>query len=357
MRLLELLQGRPDAHFWPEALGRELGVTGRRVLRDLEELERFGFGLERLPHRGIRYDSPATRLCPDQIEWRLDTRTIGRRIAVWQRVTSTNDLAARAARSPSNNGLVILSEEQTAGRGRRRRRWHAPPQSSILMSVLLFPPPHARDVALLTCLAGVAVADVIHDWLGLPARIKWPNDVRVAGRKVCGILVEDIARGRRSRPGGVSEAAGGLAAATKSLPLQPVPPLPTNLLEAVVIGIGVNVNIEPQQFPAELATAAGSLMTLCGRRLDRSELARLLIRRLDHYYQAAVAGDASQIWQRWRELADLVGSSVRVERARDEISGRLVDLWPQRGMLIQTPAGELVQLAAEQILSVTERPA
>ena len=101
----------------------------------------FGFGIEQHPYRGASYVGPADRLCPDQIEHELATRWLGRRIVVWNRVTSTNDLAARAGASGSNDGLVILAEEQTSGRGRRGRSWTAPPRSSILMSVLLFPPP------------------------------------------------------------------------------------------------------------------------------------------------------------------------------------------------------------------------
>ena len=160
----------------------------------------FGFGIEQHPYRGAAYRGPAERLCPDQIEHGLATRWIGRRIAVWNRVTSTNDLAARAGTSASNDGLVVLAEEQTAGRGRRGRSWTAPPRSSILMSVVLFPPPHlapavpeaAFGCAWLTALGAVATAEVVAAWTGRDATIKWPNDVRVDGRKIAGILVERV---------------------------------------------------------------------------------------------------------------------------------------------------------------------
>ena len=125
----------------------ELGPDLKRLRFELDALATFGFGVEQHPYRGAAYRGPAERLCPDQIEHALATRRIGRRIAVWNRVTSTNDLAARAGTSPSNDGLVVLADEQTAGRGRRGRSWTAPPCSSILMSVVLFPPRHlAADV-------------------------------------------------------------------------------------------------------------------------------------------------------------------------------------------------------------------
>jgi BirA family biotin operon repressor/biotin-[acetyl-CoA-carboxylase] ligase len=332
--LLRMLQARPDSYFWPESLARSLKVPPARLLRDLGELEEFGFGIEQVPNRGIRFTEPARRLCVDQIEWELGTKVIGRRIAVWKRVTSTNDLAARAGKSRSNDGLVVLAEEQTAGRGRLHRRWHAPPQSSILMSVLIFPPAAIRSVALLTSLAAVAVADVVNESLKLPARIKWPNDVRVGGKKFCGILVEDLARGRRRRSTHNSDGS-------------------PHTWRATVIGIGVNVNIEPHQFPAQLASPATSLLTLFGRRLDRSDLARLLIQRLDHYYQLALTGKPSTIWKRWREWADSLNRRVRIQLTRGEIVGRLAEIAPPDELTLRT-SGKLVRLPLEQVVSIDD---
>src|SRR5262249_18498728 len=108
----------------------ELGRDLDGVRLDLSALISFGFGIEQHPYRGAAYVAPARRLCPDQIEHALATRWIGRQIAVWSRVSSTNDLAARAGRSSSNDGLVVLADEQTAGRGRMGRSWTAPPCTS-----------------------------------------------------------------------------------------------------------------------------------------------------------------------------------------------------------------------------------
>ena len=144
--------------------------------RELAELESFGFQFSRHPYLGIAYAGPAARLCPDQIEYELGTRWVGQRIAVWDRVSSTNDLAARAARSQANGGLVILAESQTAGRGRRGRSWSAPAESAILASVLVFPPGPIADVSWLTALGAVAVAEAVEAELGMTLQIKWPND-------------------------------------------------------------------------------------------------------------------------------------------------------------------------------------
>jgi BirA family biotin operon repressor/biotin-[acetyl-CoA-carboxylase] ligase len=279
----------------------ELGPDADRLRADLEALSRFGFAIERHPYWGVCYAGPAERLCPDQIEHQLDTARVGRRIAVWSRVTSTNDLAAQAAGSVNNDGLVVLAEEQTAGRGRHGHAWSAPPRSSILMSVLLFPPPDLDPVGpgagagltWLTALGAVATAEVVSAWIGREAAIKWPNDVRVDGRKIAGILVE--------RPG----PDGG----------------------AAVIGIGLNVNADREDLPAELRAAATSIrLERGGERVDRSEVARDLIRRLDHWCEAVRSRGNPALNAPWRDRNELLGRVVQVATPGGWHSGRLVDL-------------------------------
>ena len=282
---------------------------------ELDELEAFGFTFERHPYHGVAYRGPSPRLCPDQIEWELNTRVIGRRVAVWNRVTSTNDLAARASVSSSNDGLVILAEEQSSGRGSRGRSWSAPSGSSILMSVLLFPPPAMADPAWLTALGAVAVAEVVAGFDGLDARIKWPNDVRVGRRKLAGILVE---RG-----------------------------------QGTVLGIGLNVNVE--EFPEELRESATSLRTLLGRPLDRSEVARTLIRRLDDHHAQATRSGADSLNDHYRRRSEHLGHEVEVGTATGTIVGRLVDLDLRAGLTLALPSGETRQVAGREVAAIVNR--
>lgn len=287
-----------------------LGLDPASVRGDLDELDRFGFAIERHPYRGACYSGPAERLCPDQIEHGLATRRIGRRIAVWNRVTSTNDVAARAAGSVSNDGLVVLAEEQTAGRGRQGRSWAAPPRSAILMSVVIFPPraidaagsDGRDDPAWLTALGAVATADVVADRIGRAAAIKWPNDVRVDGRKIAGILVE--------RPAPASGAA--------------------------VIGIGLNVSVDRSEFPPEILAASTSLRHECGGRpLDRSDIARELIRRLDRWYEAVRSNGCAALHAAWRDRNERLGQMVRVATPAGAHVGRLVDVDLRRGATLE----------------------
>jgi BirA family biotin operon repressor/biotin-[acetyl-CoA-carboxylase] ligase len=300
-----------------------------RVHDDLDALAAFGFAIDRHPDRGAAYIGPAERLCPDQIEHELGTDRVGRRIAVWSCVSSTNDLAAGACGSISNDGLVVLADEQTAGRGRLGRSWTAPPRSSILMSVLLFPshkldhsgPEAERDVAWLTAIGAVATAEVVSAWIGRAAAIKWPNDVRIDGRKIAGILIE--------RP-----ASQGLAASTASATAGGGRRPPDEPGRAAVIGIGLNVNLNADAFPTDLLARATSIQIERGGPVDRSEVARDLIRRLDHWYRAVRSVGCAGLNAAWRDRSEHLGRVVRVTYSGGSRSGRLVDLDLQRGLTL-----------------------
>jgi BirA family transcriptional regulator, biotin operon repressor / biotin---[acetyl-CoA-carboxylase] ligase len=313
----------------------ELGPDLQRLQFDLEALVNYGFGVEQHPYRGVAYRGPAMRLCPDQIEHGLATERIGRRIAVWNRVTSTNDLAARAGTSLSNDGLVILAEEQTAGRGRRGRSWAAPACSSILMSVVLFPPPHlalpeaAFGCAWLTALAAVATAELVTAWTGRDARIKWPNDIRIDGRKVAGILVERVVTPARhdaeSTPDATSTHGWG-----------------------AVIGIGLNVNLAPHAFPAELVPSATSMQVETGGELfDRSEVVRDLIERLDHWYGVSRARGIDILNSPWQARSEHLAQTVRITTTTASLIGRLVAIDLKRGLTMAV-AGKTRQQTADE---------
>ena len=293
-----------------------LGADVETVRRDLDELESFGFGIERHPYLGAAFRGPARRLCPDQIEEAPGTVRIGRRIAVWERVASTNDLAARAAGSAANEGLVVLAEEQTAGRGRRGQTWTAPPRSSLLMSVLLFPPAPLDAVGWLTALGAVAVAEVVTEWTGCEARVKWPNDVRVEGKKVAGILVE---RG-----------------------------------QGAVIGIGLNANVSLDDLPEAVRPTATSLQVLRGGTpVDRSELARALIRRLDSWYELGRTGGPETLNPPWRDRSEHLGRAVRVTTPSGPVLGVLDDLDLRSGLSLTLLGGGHGMVPAPEVLALT----
>ncbi|HEY8503054.1 MAG TPA: biotin--[acetyl-CoA-carboxylase] ligase [Gemmataceae bacterium] len=222
-------------------------------------------------------------------EWSLDTRHVGRRVQVYDAVGSTNDVAAALASDPANGGVVVLADAQTAGRGQYGRRWLTTPGTSVLMSVLIFPPEPLRRPALLTAWAAVAVGEAVLESTGLQAKIKWPNDVLLHGRKVCGILIE---QGR-----------------------------------GTVVGIGLNVNQQPADFESAGLPDATSLAAATGAWFDTREVARRLITHLDAGYDLLLRGEVGTLEACWKRRVGLLGRHVAAElHDGSTVGGRLREM-------------------------------
>jgi BirA family biotin operon repressor/biotin-[acetyl-CoA-carboxylase] ligase len=250
---------------------------------------------------------------PDE-EWQLDTRRLGRRVLVFERAGSTNTLAAFLADDEANDGLVVLAREQTAGRGQHGRSWQCPPGAGVLMSVLLFPPPPLRRPALLTAWAAVSVCETIRQATGQDAGIKWPNDVFLRGKKVCGILIE---QGR-----------------------------------GTVAGIGLNVAQSAESLARAGLPLAGSLACFTDRRLDPVEVFRLLVAQLDAEYDRLCRGDIAGLESSWKGRLGLLGRPVVMECLDGVRHGRLRDL-SFAGVELELPDGGLISAPPELVRHIS----
>jgi BirA family biotin operon repressor/biotin-[acetyl-CoA-carboxylase] ligase len=256
-------------------------------------------------------------VAPPTAEWFLPTRHIGRRVLYYDQLFSTLTVAAALACEP---GTAVLAGEQTAGRGQYGRSWHSPAGASVLLAVVLAPPPAARRPAVLTAWAAVGVAECVQRWTGLQARIKWPNDVLIGGKKVCGILIESTA-GRT----------------------------PT-----AVAGIGLNVTQSAEDFAAAGLPDATSLTASIGRPFETAEVARALLEELDVAY-GLLDAKLETLETTWAERIGLLGEMVTAETTdRMQHGGRLRSL-AFAGLELE--AGEsVVRLAPEAVRSMVHGP-
>lgn len=260
-------------------------------------------------------------------EWHLETRHIGRRVQVFAQLDSTNTFVAQFANDANYHGLVILADQQSAGRGQHGRTWLTPPGRAVLMSILLFPPGDLRRPALLTAWAAVSVCETIRQATGLQAKIKWPNDVLLRGRKVCGILIESK---------------------NQSATLSP----PNDLsVFAVVVGIGLNVNQTAQDFKSAGLPQAGSLALFASQPLDVPGIGRLLIEHLDEDYGRLVQGDLAGLEACWKWHIGLLGKQVAVDCPEGRHWGRLRDLTINELELEKDGIGT-IRLVPETILHI-----
>jgi BirA family biotin operon repressor/biotin-[acetyl-CoA-carboxylase] ligase len=202
------------------------------------------------------------RLIAEELQAHSARATIGRQIIVLQQTSSTNDAILQVATTNSNKGLVLFAEHQIAGRGQRGNRWESAAGKGLCFSILLRPGIQIDESGRLTIWAIEAVSDVIRTEFALEPAIKLPNDVRLSGRKVAGVLVEMRAQ----------EKAPHLA----------------------VVGIGINVNQSLEDFPPELQSRATSLAMALYRPVDRRQLAVALLRYLDRTYRERFTAEALQ---------------------------------------------------------------
>jgi BirA family biotin operon repressor/biotin-[acetyl-CoA-carboxylase] ligase len=249
----------------------------------------------------------------------LDGRAVvGSRIVWHEETESTNDDARLAAEADEPEGLVVIADLQTAGRGRMSRTWTSPPGKDILFSVLLRP--DAADLRRMPLVAGLAVARTLDSLTDEPISLKWPNDVRAAGRKISGSLVES----------GSSDS--GYYA---------------------ILGTGVNVNLDAAAHP-EIATIATSLRTLNGRAASRREVMRKLLSEMDRIY--ASPERMATLVSDWSARLETIGQEIDVRWGDDLLHGVAEGVDDTGRLLLRDGAGEVHRLEAGEVTTVLTDP-
>lgn len=229
-------------------------------------------------------------------------------------MTSTQSVAFELAADGAPDGTVVVAEHQTAGRGRRGRGWHDEPGANLLFSIVLRPRLELARLPTLSLTAAVAVAEALADVAALPARLKWPNDVLVEGRKIAGILLE-------SR--------------TDGAPL-------------VILGVGVNVR--QRVFPPDVSAAATSIALASGRALERDVVLAAVLGRFGEW-RARLEGEGFfAVRERWLALADTIGRVVSI----DGTHGTAVDLAADGALIVAAGAVRHRVIAGELCSAATE---
>ncbi|MCX5716366.1 MAG: biotin--[acetyl-CoA-carboxylase] ligase [Candidatus Omnitrophica bacterium] len=299
-KILALIREQRD-YISGEEISKELGISRAGIWKHIEKLRSLGYEIEASPHLGYRFISAPDKLIPEEVSWKLNTRILGGKIYSFARTDSTNTLAYNLAEKGEPQGSIVFAEEQTKGRGRFNRAWQSR-AGGIYMSVILRPRIEPARTARITLAASVAVAEAVIETTRLAARIKWPNDILVNGKKVCGILTEMKAQQDET--------------------------------DFVVLGIGINVNNSPDSLPS----TATSLRSEAGKDILRVSLARKILELFEPYYLKVDDG-FDDIIRRWRGLADTLGKRVKVHAHNQQLEGQAMDVDENGALLLRLDSG------------------
>lgn len=279
-----------------ELLSDTLNVTRSAVWKQIKILREEGYPIESLPKKGYRFLGPPDLLLPEEITAGLKTKVFGQKQNFYfKEIGSTNMEARHLAEMGYPEGTIVLAEKQTEGRGRRGRSWYSPSGEGIYVSLLLRPKIVSNEAPKIPLVTAVAVAAALKSWIeNLPLQIKWPNDILVNGKKLGGILAE------------VST--------------------DMEVINYVIVGIGLNVNTPGESFPPELREIATSILIATGKSCLRIRILQNILESFEKYYSFLQEGNFGRVLQKLDEFSVIKGASVRLDTAKGSITGKVLDI-------------------------------
>lgn len=288
-----------------EAIAGELGITRSSVWKHINTLRERGFEIEGSP-RGYRMSSEPDLLLPERVEGLLKAGIIGKSIDYHERCDSSNEVAKRLARKAGKEGSIIVCEEQSAGRGRLGRKWVSP-RGGVWVSVILKPSIPPEEATKLGLLSSLSVGKTLRKLYRLDACLKWPNDVLIGEKKVCGVLVEVEAE--------------------------------IDVVNFAVVGIGLNANLDVGAFPEEVRKIATTLREELKGEVDRAELLAVILKEMEENYTTFIHRGFRALLEEYEELCTTLGSEVKVVQDGREIRGTAVEIDRKGALILLTPEG------------------
>ncbi|MDA8124360.1 MAG: biotin--[acetyl-CoA-carboxylase] ligase [Deltaproteobacteria bacterium] len=319
--MLAFLKDRRGEWVSGQILAERTAMTRAAVWKRIGVLREAGYGIEAVTRKGYRLQEIPDRLLPSEISDGLKTRIMGRgEIRHLEEAASTNQTAKEMAISGAPEGSLVVAEAQSWGRGRLDRCWFSPAGQGIYASLIIRPPLPPSEASRLVLLTAVAVAEALRETTGLAATIKWPNDILVGGRKMAGILTE-------------------LA-------------MEMDAVNYMVIGLGLNVNIDEAAFPAEFRSAATSVLLETGVPFSRVLLLRRFLEAFENRYLLFRESGFAPILARWKTLTDMTGRQVTVQTVGGSYRGKVAGFDGDGFLILRDEKGGKLRLVSGDVQMV-----
>lgn len=308
-KLLDAFTNNEEDYLSGQYLADLIGCSRAAIWKHIEELRKEGFQLEAVRRKGYRIMKTPEKVTADEIRLGLQTNFLGRHIHYEESVDSTQKIAHRLAYEDVPEGTMVIAEEQLSGKGRMARKWYSPKYTGIWMSIILrpnIPPPKAPQ---LTLIAAVAVVQTIQELTKLTPQIKWPNDILINGKKVTGILTELLAEADR--------------------------------INAIIIGIGINVNQQLEDYPEELRDIATSLSIEAGAKLERAHFIKTMLLKLEQLYLLYLEKGFYPIKLLWESYAISIGKNITARTLSGSIHGQALGINEDGVLMIEDSSGTI----------------
>lgn len=307
-KLLAIFADHPNEFISGQMISEELGCSRTAVWKHIEELRKAGYELEAKQKKGYRIIKIPDKISGNEIKLGLETKKIGQFIHYEESVSSTQKIAHQLANEGCREGTIVVAEEQTKGKGRLDRQWHSPKYTGLWFSVILRPNIPPYEAPQLTLLAATSIVSALHKVTGLPCEIKWPNDILIEGKKLVGILTELQADADR--------------------------------IQAVIIGIGVNVNQQQSDFPAELAEKATSLQIASGgKKWKRAQILQAILLELELLYEQYLEHGFSVIKTLWETYSNTIGNHIIARTLQGELAGKAKRITDEGVLIVEDERG------------------
>lgn len=304
-KIIEILRNQKEVS--GEEMASELGISRTSVWKNINRLKGKGFNIIS-SRRGYRMIEEADLLLPYRLRGLINTKIIGRHIEYFAHCDSSNNIAKKLAREGLKEGTLIICEEQEAGRGRLERKWISP-RGGLWFSVILKPSMTPVEAPGLGFLTSLSVVKTLRRRYGLEASLKWPNDVLINGKKVCGVLVEVEAE--------------------------------MDILHFAVVGVGLDANISIKDFPEEVQDIATTLKEELGREVDRAKLLADILSEMERNYNSFTLYGLESIFQEYIDLCSTIQKEVRVVQHGREIKGKAVEIDKEGALIVLTSEGRV----------------
>jgi BirA family transcriptional regulator, biotin operon repressor / biotin---[acetyl-CoA-carboxylase] ligase len=305
--ILRLLKENTTGFVSGQHISEKLEVSRTAIWKYINQIKEDGYEIESISKKGYRIISAPDLLTYEEIEPYLSTNFIGRSIVHFDSIDSTNSKAKQLADSAEADGTIIISEEQTNGRGRLGRSWVSPKHKGVWMSIILKPDLNPMEAVKLTQIAAAAVVEASSE-LGMKTFVKWPNDIVMNHKKICGILTEMSAELTR--------------------------------INYVIVGIGINVNIDEADFPEDIKAIATSLKTETKASVNRQELVGKILNNFETLYLKFIKeNDIKTSLHICRQNSALLGREIMVVKRAGNVEAKALDIDAEGRLLVQYADG------------------